>query len=466
MTRSHIHLLAESGHSQFDIAERMNVGERSVRRVLTEPCPTPEEVRKDHRPAAPKIGRPSKADPELVARIEQLLADEPRTRATEVFRRAVSWGYTGKRSALSELVRRLRPNPAPDLVVRFEGLPAEYGQFDFGEVVVTYADGRRERLHFFAGRLKFSRLLHVVLTPDQRAETVVRSLVSTFEAWGGAPREWVFDNPRTIRASLPGVVPPVPHVYLRDLLADVGGIPTFCVPRKGNQKGSVENLVGFVKGDFFLARQFQNRADVGVQLAEWLRESNHVRPCRATGEVPAARIERERELLKPLPAHVAVDRYFLREQRVVSASALVHHDGTPYAVAPSAVGHTVDLLVRRDTIEVVDCGQVVGRHPRRSKGGVVRSREDRAATLAVIGGRQTGFFKRECVRELGEAAEAFLTRLVHAGPPEAWHEPVADLFDLLQDHGGERLLGALAASLRADDISVAHVRHALGLEAA
>jgi hypothetical protein len=102
---------------------------------------------------------------------------------------------------MSELVRRLPPAPKPDLVVRFEEMPGEYGQFDFGEVVVTFADGRREKLHVFASRLKFSRLLHVELTPDQKAETVIRALVAAFEAWGGAPREWVFDNPRTIRAA-------------------------------------------------------------------------------------------------------------------------------------------------------------------------------------------------------------------------------------------------------------------------
>ncbi len=347
-----------------------------------------------------------------------------------------------------------------------ESRGAEYGQFDFGEAVVTYDDGRRERLHFFAGRLKFFRLLHLVLTPDQKAETVVRSLVATYEVWGGAPREWVFDNPRTNRASLPGVVPPVAHAYLRDLLADVGGIPTFCVPRKGNQKGSVENLVGFVKGDFFFARKFRDRDDVAVQLAEWLHETNHRRPCRATGEVPSARFERERALLRPLPDHVRTARYAIREQRVVSASALVHHDGTPYAVDPRAVGHTVDLRVGLDFIEVVDAGLVVARHTRRAKGGVVRSREDRQATLAALGGRQTGFFKRECLRELGEAAEAFLTRLVHAGPPEAWHEPVAALFELLQEHGGDRVLDALGTSLGRGDISVAGVRRALGVEAA
>lgn len=304
MTRSHVHLLSQSGHSQVDIADRLHVSERSVRRILEEPCPTPADVREDVRADAAKVGRPSKADDVLIVRVRQLLTEEPGIRANEVYRRAVSWGYKGKRSAMSELVRRLRPAPTPDLVVRFEGLPGEYGQFDFGEVLVTYADGRREKLHFFAGRLKFSRLLHVELTPDQKAETVVRALVATFETWGGAPREWVFDNPRTIRVSLPGVTPVVPHAHLRDLLADVGGIPTFCVPAHGNQKGSVENLVGFVKGDFFLARRFQDRADVAAQLGAWLRETNHVRPCRATDEVPAVRFEREHDRLRTLPGQI------------------------------------------------------------------------------------------------------------------------------------------------------------------
>ena len=400
----------------------------------------------------------------LIERIQRLLADDPGIRATEVYRQAVGWGYTGKRSAMSELVRRLRPAPTPNLVVRFEGLPGEFAQFDFGEVVVTFGDGRKAKVHFFAGRLKYSRMIHVEITPDQKAETVVRGLVATFEAWGGAPREWVFDNPRTIRASLPGVVPVVPHLFLRDLLAAIGALPTFCVPAHGNQKGSVENLVGFVKGDFFLARRFVDHEDVASQLTEWLRNTNHVRLCRATGEVPAVRFERERGRLRPLPPHVTVGTYALREQRVVSASGLVHHEGTPYAVDPAAVGHTVDVLVGRTHVEIRDAGRMVGRHRRKRGGGVVRSAADRQATLAVLGGRQTGFFKRECLRELGPAAEEFLTHLVHAGSPDDWHAPVAELFELLQAVGDERLYSALSSVRNRPSVSL--VRRALGLDAA
>ncbi|OIP29627.1 MAG: hypothetical protein AUK47_27015 [Deltaproteobacteria bacterium CG2_30_63_29] len=36
-----------------------------------------------------------------------------------------------------------------------------------------------------------------------------------------------------------------------DLVAEYRVIPTFCAPRSGNQKGSVENLVGFTKTGTF-----------------------------------------------------------------------------------------------------------------------------------------------------------------------------------------------------------------------
>ena len=164
--------------------------------------------------------------------------------ATEVLRRSREWGYEGGKTAMSDLVRELRPSRKVEPLVRFEGLPGEYAQFDFGECWVKYANGLREKVIFFAGRLKYSRFVHVELVPNQQSETLVRALIACLEAFGGSPKEWVFDNPKTIRVSRWGVEPIVLHPYLRDLVAEYRVIPTFCAPRSGNQKGSVENLVG------------------------------------------------------------------------------------------------------------------------------------------------------------------------------------------------------------------------------
>jgi hypothetical protein len=49
-------------------------------------------------------------------------------------------GYQGGKTALYALVASLRPKLIKPLV-RFEGLPGEFSQHDFGEVVVQFLDG-------------------------------------------------------------------------------------------------------------------------------------------------------------------------------------------------------------------------------------------------------------------------------------------------------------------------------------
>ena len=52
--------------------------------------------------------------------------------------------------------------------MRFEGLPGEFSQHDFGQMEVRYLDGRIERVHFFASRLKWSRWVEVTWCRTRR----------------------------------------------------------------------------------------------------------------------------------------------------------------------------------------------------------------------------------------------------------------------------------------------------------
>src|SRR4029450_6592180 len=73
-----------------------------------------------------------------------------------------------------------------------------------------------------------------------------------------------------------------------------------CWPYRPQEKGSVENLVGWVKGSFFKQRRFLDRADLERQLRDWLTEANTIRPSRATGVPPTARMAEDRARLRPL----------------------------------------------------------------------------------------------------------------------------------------------------------------------
>jgi len=139
----------------------------------------------------------------------QALIEDATLRSVELLHRARQAGYTGGKSALYVLVQALRPRRVMPLV-RFEGLPGEFSQHDFGEVWVTYQDGTERKVHFFASRLKYSRWVEVSLVADERVETLVRALVEHLTAFGGIPLVTVFDRPKTIALKW-GREPPFIH---------------------------------------------------------------------------------------------------------------------------------------------------------------------------------------------------------------------------------------------------------------
>ena len=138
MTRLKIHHMAVGDIPQARIAERCGIGLRSVECILSEPSPTPAEVAAGGLSSSSRRrGRPPKVDSAVVERIRLLLESEPKLPSIEVLRRSREWGCTSGRSQMAALVRKLRPKPKEEPVVRFEGLPGEYAQFDFGECEVN-----------------------------------------------------------------------------------------------------------------------------------------------------------------------------------------------------------------------------------------------------------------------------------------------------------------------------------------
>jgi hypothetical protein len=183
LKRHEVQVLRRAGHSLDEIAKLAGVGRRGVVRIEDE-APVihvdsaAERIRR-------KIGRPSKAEPQR-GFVVSLLAMEPDLLSVEVLRRPRLEGCDGGKSALYELIHSIRPKPVR-LMTRFEGLPGEFTQHDFGEVDVRFPDGSKERVHFFASRLKYSRWVEVSLVPNEQAETLARAMVDHFAAVGGHP---------------------------------------------------------------------------------------------------------------------------------------------------------------------------------------------------------------------------------------------------------------------------------------
>jgi hypothetical protein len=331
-------------------------------------------------------------------------------------------------------------------VVRFEGLPGEYTQFDFGECEVQTAAGVI-RVQFFAARLKFSRFLHVEIVADQSAETLVRSVIGCLAMFGGSTKEWVFDNPKTVRISKRGVEPPVLHRYLRQLVAEYNVICTLCTPRAGNQKGSVERVVGYVKNSFFrVGRTFRDLADIKRQLAEWVHQVNFERPSDATGIIPDVARREEAPFLSKRPLQCSAAEWAMNESATVTPMGTISYEGTSYSATAKRLGAPATLLVGRDRLEII-VGDERSTHARQDHTGEVRRLpEHREDVLAVLHGRRkVATFRRQCLLELGPPAFAFLGGLVHECPNGNWEGPCTQLYELLCRHGETELCAAFDA---------------------
>jgi transposase len=453
LKRHEIQVLRRAGHSQAEVAQLAGVSIKTVRRVEQEEPVTAVDDRAEAKRR--RIGRPSKAEPfrELVTK---LLGEDPEMISLEILRRARLAGYSGKKSALYGLVAALRPTKQTP-IVRFEGLPGEFSQHDFGQVDVRYVDDSRERIHFFASRLKYSRWVAVTIVSNEQTETLVRTLAEHFTAFGGVPLLAVFDQPKTVALGWKdGAVTEWNPIFAQAVL-ELGVGVELCWPARGNQKGSVENLVGWVKGSFFKPRRFVDREDLAQQLAEWHVEVNTQTPSRATRVTPMSRMEEERARLRPLK--VEPNELAIRVPISVAPTGLVLHETNEYSMPPESIGRAGTLFLYKERVRIV-AGIYEATHDRlfgtRQRSILQGHRTQMAET--VRGARAKQYYKREQIAGLGADAQAYLTELVHRRS-KTWTRDVDALFEILEQQGDESLRNAISMALSEGAFGAEYVRH-------
>ena len=453
LKRHEIQVLLKAGFSVGDVAERSATSTDTVRRVQREKpvAHTDDAAAKAER----RIGRPSKAAP-FTTQVSAWLADEPTLPTQELLRRAKESGYPGNKTAFYALVAGLRP-PRATPIVRFEGLPGEFSQHDFGHVDVTFVSGRKKRVHFFASRLKYSRFVAVTLVDNERVETIVRCLACDFVAFGGLPLMAVFDRPKTIvKKGGKGRDVDAYNATFAQAIVDLGVGVEMCAPRSGNQKGSVERLVGWVKSSFFKHRKFQDDVDLEAQLAAWHVDVNTRTPSRATDVIPETR--RQEELVRLRAIKVFPEKLSLRFPIFVGPTAEVMFEGVPYSMPPDATLMAGTLFLYEDRVRIV-AGRFESLHRRRKKGEPPAPLpEHRAAKIAAVHGKRAKLYeKRQQILNLGADALALLTEITHREPRLASRR-VEELYVLLERHGDEAMRDAITHAVERGQLSVAGVR--------
>jgi hypothetical protein len=108
-------------------------------------------------------------------------------------------GSVWRAAVRRERLRLLHEQAVTDVPIRFEGLPGEYLQVDWGEIRhFPFTQQTPVTRYFLACRLKYSRWTWVIFTDNMRQETLFRGLVACFNALGFVPWVLVFDNMKTV----------------------------------------------------------------------------------------------------------------------------------------------------------------------------------------------------------------------------------------------------------------------------
>jgi hypothetical protein len=300
----------------------------------------------------------------------------------------------------------------------------------------------------------------VTIVDNEAIESLVRTLVEHFAAMSGVPLVAVFDRPKTVALAwkADGTVTEWNSTFAQVML-ELGVGVELCWPYSPEQKGSVERIVGWVKGSFFKQRRFLDEQDLQEQLAAWHVEVNTQRPSRATGVPPAERMTEESHRLRALK--VLPDQLALRIPIVVGATGMVLHETHLYSMPPEAIGLSGTLFLHRDRVRIV-AGRFCSEHARlfapNAKSVLPEHRAEMVA--AVSGKRAKRYYKREQLLALGPVALAYLTEIVHRRP-KTWVGDVEELYSLLETYGDAPLRTAMEHALAQQVFGAEYVTHYL-----
>jgi transposase len=437
MERSTIYYLKQKGWTNVQIAEFTGHHRDTIARVLRE------EVDKKPKTRT-RESRVAVFDTQIAEWLDQHV---PVTRMLELARADADHPYEGGETAFYDYVRKVRralKQTPRNLALRFEGVPGEYLQIDWGEVrdmPFSKAGMEHQTRYFFAARLKYSRYMYVSFHTDMREETLLRCLIACFTAIDGVPWAVVTDNMKTAVLGRDEDHQPIWNPAYQKLAVEFKFHPDVCAPASGNQKGAVENLVKFVKGNFLPGRSFYDDVDLAEQCSAWLRSANTERPSDATGQPPAVLLAEEQPKFGPLPTQASDYGFF--DCVVVSREGLVAIETNRYSVPAHLMGQALTARIHHSRIELFADQELVATHvrlPAQQQARVIDPKHFEAAFATKPRGRVMVY--RDWLCSLSPAVRSYVSELCHKRRAEMNPQMIA-LYDLAQEIGKADFVAAL-----------------------
>jgi transposase len=365
--------MIEMAHVE-DIRKLLHVEEKSQRQVAKELGISRHTVAKyANQTDVPKYNRqqpytPSVMTKEFQQQIVRLLAENetlPRKQrwiGHTIFKELQRAGFTGSEPTIRRHIaqhRKKQRKRAAFVPLAYE--PGEVAEVDWGQAQVLL-DGESVTVQILCFRLRWSHMPFVIAYPNQRQEAMFDGLQRAMTTLGGCPVRLTSDNMRQmVQKILEGKNRQEQDAYRQFrtyFLVD----SNFCNPASGNEKGSVENLVGFAQRNIVGPRM---EAHTWAELNEKLWQN-----CLAYGQrrlrgeslTVYERWQREQALLRPLPSRpFDCGRVF---PVTSTGTACVQFETNRYSVPVQHAGRALFLRAYWDRVQIYAGADRLAEHPR------------------------------------------------------------------------------------------------------
>lgn len=261
-------------------------------------------------------------------------------------------GYGGSYGSVKKYVRKRKRQYQESRTQGYLPIEAPQGhaQVDFGEFKYYDSDGNAYTGHSLTVSFPYSNAAWSQVFPSENQECLLEGLKRIFAYIGGTPIRLRADNMTTAVAHiLKDGEREMSEGFARFMLhyrfqAD------FCNPAAGNEKGNVENKVGYGRRNFLVPVPVIDDFDAfNRQLFQWCDEDldrDHYKHGISLRQLWS---EDQKQLLT-LPEHEY--RVFRYETVRINNYGCVTVDTNKYSVTPHLAGQMAQLRIYHDTIEI------------------------------------------------------------------------------------------------------------------
>ncbi len=251
-------------------------------------------------------------------------------------------GYVESYDAVKRFIRPLRTK-TPKVSARFETLPGQEAQVDYGEGAPTLdvQTGKYRRPRLFIMVLGASRHAFRKVVWRSSKEIWCRLHEEAFAYFGGVPETMRLDNLRE-GVLKPDIYDPQLNPLYANMLRHYGVVALPCRPYTPDLKGKVESQVGYTQ-DALCGKRFETIDEQNLYLTRWNDRWAFNRVHGTTKRRVCDMFAEEKPALRLLPP--TRFEYYRTVERRAHFDGYIEADGAYYSVPLPCIGQTVVVHV-------------------------------------------------------------------------------------------------------------------------